>query len=84
MNAHKEESYSDKINEHEWTKIDEEYYDQMLNILPPIDMSARKFISCEPYRDNAEGYPLYFVGHINAEGYHGRLMTLKDYRHVRG
>lgn len=84
MTTNTQETYSDKINEGEWTKIDEEYYDQMLNVLPPIDMSDRKFISCEPYYDNAEGYPLYFVGHRNAEGYHAKLMTLKDYRHVRG
>ena len=84
MNTHKEESYSDKINEHEWVEISEEYYDQMLNILPPLDMSARKFISSEPYRDNEEGETLYFVGHQKFPKYYGRLLTRKEYRHVRG
>lgn len=74
---------TNQINTQEWLKISEEYYDQILEAVPPIDMTGSKFICSEPYSDNDDGFALYFVGCINGSEYFGRHMTYKEYLQVR-
>ena len=71
-----------KITQDEWLEITEEYYEQMLEMLPPLHMSHNKFISSEPYRANKEGENLYFVGREISGTFQARLMTVNDYKMV--
>ena len=70
------------IEESAWLEISENYYDEMLEMLPPLHMSHNKFISSEPYRANKEGKNLYFVGREILGTFQARLMTVNDYKMV--
>ena len=71
-----------KIEESAWLEISEGHYNEMLEMLPPIDMRHNKFISSEPYRANKEGENLYFVGREISGTFQARLMTINDYKMV--
>ena len=71
-----------QITESTWTKISEDYYEQMLEILPPLHMGHNKFMSSEPYKTNGDGQNLYFVGRQVWGTFEARLMTQKDYREI--
>ena len=70
------------IEESAWLEISENHYNEMLEMLPPIDMRHNKFISSEPYRANKEGENLYFVGREISGTFQARLMTINDYKMV--
>ena len=71
-----------KIEESAWLEISKGHYNEMLEMLPPIDMKHNKFISSEPYRANKEGENLYFVGREISGTFQARLMTVNDYKMV--
>ncbi|MCX5964886.1 MAG: antirestriction protein ArdA [Cyanobacteria bacterium] len=71
-----------QISAHEWLEISENYYDQILGAVPPLNMESNKFICSEKYSDDDDGNDLYFVGCINKTGHFGRYMTIADYKEV--
>ena len=73
---------SAKINSDSWTSITEEKYHDMLEVLPPIDMTNTKFISSECYDCDRNDANRYFVGLILREPtrYQARYLTLADYK----
>jgi hypothetical protein len=73
---------TNQINAQEWLRVREEYYDMILEAVPPIDMTGNKFICSEPYSVDSKGDDTYFVGCINGSEYFGRYMTIEEYRQV--
>lgn len=73
---------SAKINPDTWINITEEKYHDMLEVLPPIDMTGTKFISSECYDCDEHDVDRYFVGLILREPtrYQARYLTLADYK----
>ena len=70
------------IEESVWLEISENHYHEMLEMLPPLHMTNRKFISSEPYRLNKNDEDLYFVGREISGIFQARLMTVNDYKMV--
>lgn len=65
-----------------WIPTTEKMYWEMLEVLPPRDMTRRAFLVGEAHSDNAEGYPVYACFKKLGDEYFARYLTLEQFRGI--
>ena len=71
------ETYPDK-----WIPTTEKMYWEMLEVLPPRDMTRRAFLVGEAHSDNAEGKPIYACFKKLGDDFFARYLTLEQFRGI--
>lgn len=65
----------------DWTLTTESMFDEMLNVLPPIEMGNGAFLMCEANHHNSDGWPVYAAFRVRSGNmFEARYMTQKEYR----
>ncbi len=62
-----------------WRAVSEEFYNEMLGVLPPIDFDGHNFLVGEPYTDKAGDTIYCGLVHIN-EQYFARYVPRKQFK----
>ncbi len=69
-----------KTKNSQWLEIDEDYFDHLLNVLPPIFLDNNSFLSSEPFSHTEEGAAIYITAKKEGDSYYAKLATRIEYQ----